>query len=183
MGWLRHTAGGTVIRDEGGLTGAEDELILELPQLLSFDGVQAGSIGFVRANGGGRSGNNDLLIDLDADGVVNPDRDLTIEDYFSGDGTGAGAISAIRQYGLVGDYYFGSEFQQHFLRRVDSSIDFDWGYLLPTGIDLDNAIDLPSTWDGALSARRHGQLQPVRKGSIASESRPIAATGCRGVVC
>ncbi|MFN6134351.1 MAG: PA14 domain-containing protein, partial [Synechococcaceae cyanobacterium] len=164
VGWLRMTAGGTVIRDQGGLSGAEDELTLELPQLLSLDGVQEGSIGVVRGNGAGRTGNNDLLIDLDADGVVNPARDLTIENYFAADGSGSGAISAIRQYGLIGDYYFGADFQQRFLRRVDASIDFDWGYLLPSGSDLDNAKGLPSSWDGALSARWRGQLQPGEEG-------------------
>ncbi|MFM8526495.1 MAG: hypothetical protein ACKOCM_12885, partial [Cyanobacteriota bacterium] len=164
VGWLRLSAGGTVIRDEGGLSGAEDELTLELPYLLSLDGVQAGSIGFVRGNGTGRSGNNDLLIDLDADGVVNPARDLTIENDFAGDGSGSGAISAIRQYGLIGDYYFGKDFEQRFLRRVDAAIDFDWGYLLPTGSDLDSAPGLPRGWDGALSARWRGQLQPATEG-------------------
>ena len=65
----------------------------------------------------------------------------------------------------MGDYYFGADFEKHFLRRLDASIDFDWGYLLPTGIDLDNAIDLPSTWDGALSARWNGQLTPSQEGN------------------
>ena len=88
VGWLLHSQGGTVIRDSGGLTGSEDELRLQLPSTLSLDGPQDGAIGMARGNGSGRSGNNDLIIDINADGILNTKDDLTIEDYFYGNGTG-----------------------------------------------------------------------------------------------
>ena len=82
-----------------------------------------------RGNGSGRSGNNDLIIDINADGILNTNDDLTIEDYFYEDGTGQGSISAIRQYGLNATYYYGDNFEVKYLNRIDSNVDFDWGYL------------------------------------------------------
>ena len=156
VGWLLHGQGGTVIRDSGGLTGSEDELRLQLPSTLSLDGPQDGAIGMARGNGSGRSGNNDLIIDINADGILNTNDDLTIENYFYGDGTGQGSIGAIRQYGLNATYYYGDNFEVKYLNRVDSNIDFDWGYYLPDG-NLSEATS-------GLSARWTGEIVPDEQG-------------------
>jgi len=159
IGWLLHGQGGTVIRDAGGITGAEDELILQLPATLSLDGPQQGTIGMARGNGTARAGNTDLIIDINSDGILDPDSDLTIEDYFFGAGSGSGAIGAIRQYGLKADYYQGSDFNSKLFTRVDSSVDFDWGYLLPDGSSAEASSGLSARWSGELVPSVQGQYR------------------------
>ena len=65
---------------------------------------------------------NDLIIDINADGILNTNDDLP-EDYFYEDGTGQGSISAIRQYGLNATYYYGDNFEVKYLNRIDSNVD------------------------------------------------------------
>jgi Ca2+-binding RTX toxin-like protein len=129
QGWLRQSSGGTRIEETSGLA---DKLILSADAPLSTTGLTAGKIGLAQVG-------NNLLIDLNKDGIANAKDDLTIVNFFNGNQPGTGNISVIRLAGLEATYYKGTNFTDPVLTKIDRNINFDWGTNAP--IELGDQVD------------------------------------------
>ena len=143
IGWLRPLIGGTVIRDEN---SEADTLIIAANAPLSKTGLTVGKIGFVQ------SGNN-LIIDLNQDGIANSNQDLTIENFFNGNQEGVGSIGTIQIAGLKATYYKGTDFTNTFATVIDPTVNFNWGDKAPPvlGNQPDN---FGVIWQGKLKIDR-----------------------------
>ncbi|MEB3319702.1 MAG: FG-GAP-like repeat-containing protein, partial [Cyanobium sp.] len=130
QGWLRLAPGGTVIQagvpSTTAATVGSDVLYLEADQLIRLGGLRSGSIGMAQVKS--TQGSNDLYIDLNADGVVDPLDDIRIVDYFNESGEEAGLNAlAIRQRGLQATYYEGTDsLRNPVRRRVEQVVDLRW---------------------------------------------------------
>jgi Ca2+-binding RTX toxin-like protein len=129
QGWLRQSSGGTRIEETSGLA---DKLILSADAPLSTTGLTAGKIGLAQVG-------NNLLIDLNKDGIANAKDDLTIVNFFNGNQPGTGNISVIRLAGLEATYYKGTNFTDPVLTKIDRNINFDWGLNAP--VELGEQVD------------------------------------------
>ncbi|WP_146136498.1 SBBP repeat-containing protein [Aphanothece hegewaldii] len=137
QGWLRQTIAGTQIIEEN---SEEDTLIFYADAPLSRTGLNTGRVGFLQTG-------NDLIIDINKDGVAETDQDLTIKDFFNGNQGGAGSISTLRLLGLEATYYKNKNFIDPVLNRIDRNIDFNWGNGAPN--PLGNKTDEFSIiWQG-----------------------------------
>jgi Ca2+-binding RTX toxin-like protein len=128
QGWLRQSSGGTRIEETSGLA---DKLILSADAPLSTTGLTAGKIGLAQVG-------NNLLIDLNKDGIANAKDDLTIANFFNGNQPGTGNISVIRLAGLEATYYKGTNFTDPVLTKIDRNINFDWGLNAPIELGEQN---------------------------------------------
>jgi trimeric autotransporter adhesin len=149
QGWLRPSIAGTVIREEN---SEEDTLIIAANAPLSKTGLQAGKIGFAQAG-------NDLILDLDKDGIADGKKDLTIKDFFNGNEGGAGSISTIRVAGLEATYYKGTDFTDPITTVIDSNINFSWGDKSPAALLGKQPNNFGVIWQGFLKTDATGSYK------------------------
>ncbi|BAY27535.1 hemolysin-type calcium-binding region [Calothrix sp. NIES-2100] len=150
QGWLRQSLAGTQITDQGG----EDTLIIAADAPLSNTGLNVGKIGFYQSG-------NDLILDLNKDGIPNVQDDLTIKNFFDGNTGGTGSISTIRVSGLEATYYAltnGTNFNQPVITRIDPTINFNWGNQAPTALNK-RSDNFGVIWQGFIKTNVTGSYK------------------------
>jgi Concanavalin A-like lectin/glucanases superfamily/PA14 domain/FG-GAP-like repeat/RTX calcium-binding nonapeptide repeat (4 copies)/WD40-like Beta Propeller Repeat len=154
QGWLRPSLGGTVITEENSAEGKpeEDTLIIAANAPLSKTGLQVGKIGLQQQV-------NDLIIDLNQDGIAEDAKDLKIENFFAGNEGGVGSISTIRVAGLEATYYQGVDFTKPITTVIDSNINFNWGSSAPIVLSSNFNNNFGVIWQGVLKIDSTGSYK------------------------